>query len=1304
MLRNDNKLLVIVLSLLGFTFSVVFPDDSAPAQAISTPINQAVSSVADAVAAAQDNQASLRKSAFGTVDKMKSLVFSTSSAQKNAIRYGDVIALQHTASGRYLQINTSPYRHLSKKTEWKQVLCDDAAEKSSYGNLFIILSVSDDLFGRFVQSGDQVMLRHIRSDQLLTALASSDAPTQKKGLIAGTNDSKQSKATVLWELQAGVSKGMVYVGADVQLKNSAEKNQVVWLSSNSDNSFSFDERDTKKQAVIADNKSGGGASWSICYHFPLTDILLLESKNVVMTTYDDYGVPSYITRNKAQGDEDYHLQLGGTDYNNKDSWFQLGKKWRDGYLIGIHADVDGGVNLQGRPDSKKEGKRTYFKNEVLFDNNNFKSYEKWVVVPEAHGTVKLLSHASRGFLCAPIGSWANNNLWTTMQSRDDTAQPASIDNGLSMTFNQRANTSNMSIYYYGNLEEAKTNRLATGATVGNGSCSFSVVYNPWKQTVPLRPEWSCFSQDGFATGDFDLILDIKALKNAWIVFTSNPGLKENAYHLCLGVKNNQATVLRRSLNGEILHEEETKNILGGDKDTFWISVRKSQPAEKRTATISTRQGPKTSEWWVGKGPLTISIGRGDEIDKNLIFSYTDDKPVSTLLSCIGIGGLGAQVTANVLVRKVAPVKPEEHQDASQEENKEQEEDRKDREQEQGGAISFEDYDPKNPPQFTGYNRMQSQRDGIIVTYGTTFMIKDVDMRKVLYSSAQSYRHPGSSGQQMVTAQSYDRERHFENPDGISETWWQLLPADSTQRALGSVPLPGDKVRLLHLKTGQYLAIVPRANAPVSTDKSEICCLRAATDDQTLWNFDGAVVVFTTPATQADSLKKSVIYKTLGLSLQHVVSGNYLSVGQKIDDTNNEVCGDKRLLWYVIHIKVSGQKIAGQLPKIQVATIQSQTAQQSVSQASVIPPTASQQPVESKLPDAVAPSGFTLLDNGPFIAAAPAFYQQQDEVWAIGDKGAGLYLMRSGGLDQDFVKQSSVVDTAGTMATPEPLTAMTGLTISDAGTMYVINNGQAYVYDRAAAVWKEFDTGGMLIQSLSTRDDRAIWVVSADGTVYQKDENGWQARSEKGVANNVSIGSDGSVVAVNVQGQLFNYAEPNMWKEILSNGQSLAILQPANVHAGMLYSVTLPGRVAQYNDQKKTMFTLNHGTGMDGTTPSSGFKSIAANGYGTIVLIDTIGKVYRQIGHELLPSGQSSAPVQALIAAPAPLEAPAQPATPAPVEAADSPAPAASIAAPAPTSVVVPQRQVAPVRQRVIPQRTATRVPVSRASRATSVRG
>ncbi|QSQ20792.1 endonuclease/exonuclease/phosphatase family protein [Pyxidicoccus parkwayensis] len=130
-------------------------------------------------------------------------------------------------------------------------------------------------------------------------------------------------------------------------------------------------------------------------------------------------------------------------------------------------------------------------------------------------------------------------------------------------------------------------------------------------------------------------------------------------------------------------------------------------------------------------------------------------------------------------------------------------------------------DPENNPTDHPFvlAELQSPPQGFTITYGTAAKLRHCNSGRALHSHLFNYGHPGSSGQQQVTAY-----------EGFDENdWWRIRGPHGTDNSYrrGTPVYHGDIVRLVHRDTRRNLHSHSGHPSPVS-NQQEVTCFGAET--------------------------------------------------------------------------------------------------------------------------------------------------------------------------------------------------------------------------------------------------------------------------------------------------------------------------------------------------------------------------------------------------------------------------------------------------------------------------------------------
>jgi hypothetical protein len=203
------------------------------------------------------------------------------------------------------------------------------------------------------------------------------------------------------------------------------------------------------------------------------------------------------------------------------------------------------------------------------------------------------------------------------------------------------------------------------------------------------------------------------------------------------------------------------------------------------------------------------------------------------------------------------------------------------------------------------------------------------------------------------------------------------------------------------------------------------------------------------------------------------------------------------------------------------------------------------------------------------------------------------------------------------------------------------------------------TPARIITSIAVGSAKDIWAVDSNKNVLQHNGSDWVVRAA-GVGQDVAVGADGHVVAINTAGDPFFFHNGG-WAKLPVLPNDLNIEQIAVVKAGDLYAVSednvlwrynTPAAVAGQPAPQAAWRTLQDASGKI----AKGYTNVAVNAGGTVFAITTNNEIYNT---EIVEVEVAPAP------APAPLAtAPTLPtAAPAPAPAIESAAVTGAVVAP-----------------------------------------
>ncbi len=515
----------------------------------------------------------------------------------------------------------------------------------------------------------------------------------------------------------------------------------------------------------------------------------------------------------------------------------------------------------------------------------------------------------------------------------------------------------------------------------------------------------------------------------------------------------------------------------------------------------------------------------------------------------------------------------------------------------------------------GYRFIKNNND---IRYGDLVKISSSMFAKFLHAPGGDYGHDGSSGGEQINLL-WKNNDYFETIEDAS--WWELLTENMEEMA-GKPVTSQESVQLKLFGSESVLGLNTEALPPVTKNGVEVS-LYSAENKNTFWRARGKkakvenIRVPKAGDKKGAEVKQDDVSTTLFL-LQEDLSGLYLAPGRAYnfgtDGEPNE------------QIEVLAQEDPA---KWIIRFVARKTTEDAAMAKESIKDTVDQvkSEIAAELEDddeLIVPEHFSEKVGGLFAHVAVGFVNDRIEMWGVNKMRDQIFMMRTGDMTQQFEPIPMRLATSGMMTAKAPvLDAVTSITMSKMGTVYVIASGQLYRCNRgeedklADIKWEPVSTGTYKLRSFATQDDELMWCVDHKGFVREKVGDTWTARSGEGVGAQVSVGYDRTVFAINSMGMLFEYnSENEQWSELTSDGKSLSLKDITHVDRDHIYGVTKDDQAIFYSyDAGKATILLS-----SDDKENQEFNRVALDGK-TVVLVSEKGALFTAELEDL-----SSAPI------------------------------------------------------------------------------
>lgn len=224
-----------------------------------------------------------------------------------------------------------------------------------------------------------------------------------------------------------------------------------------------------------------------------------------------------------------------------------------------------------------------------------------------------------------------------------------------------------------------------------------------------------------------------------------------------------------------------------------------------------------------------------------------------------------------------------------------------------------------------------------------------------------------------------------------------------------------------------------------------------------------------------------------------------------------------------------------------------------------------------------------------------------EVWGVATDRTGLERYNQYSLGNNPWMRREAKDGQGNMLTLE------SVSVASDGTMVVLDaHGKAYEYNFEQRYFVPLFAGkgneALDLDVIAVGNQGSIWAVDVDNkTLYQHtDAEGWIVR-EKGIAVDVAVGVDGTVVALNDGHKPYMMIAAGKWDKI-GDAPMATIAVGSKEH---IWGVTKDGKLTQYSNDA---WVEVKGTG---DKPAAACKDVAVNAAGTVFVIAADDDVYHK---------------------------------------------------------------------------------------------
>lgn len=247
-----------------------------------------------------------------------------------------------------------------------------------------------------------------------------------------------------------------------------------------------------------------------------------------------------------------------------------------------------------------------------------------------------------------------------------------------------------------------------------------------------------------------------------------------------------------------------------------------------------------------------------------------------------------------------------------------------------------------------------------------------------------------------------------------------------------------------------------------------------------------------------------------------------------------------------------------------------------------------------------PAGFEEEESAVTEDIACGSRNGELEVWGVSADRTGLQRYNQYTLADDPWERVDAKDAAG-----NPL-ALDAVSISSDGVMVVLDaRGKGHMYDWTKKIFVPMAVGAgnesLDFDVIAVGNAANIWAVDVEAkSLYQHTDLGWVLR-EKGVAVDVAVGVDGTVVALNDAGKPYMMVGAGKWDKIGDLVLS-AVSVGSKEH---IWGVNKDNQLVEYtNDAWAPVL------GADGK-PAQYYKDVAVNAAGTVFVLSTDDDVYHK---------------------------------------------------------------------------------------------
>ena len=252
----------------------------------------------------------------------------------------------------------------------------------------------------------------------------------------------------------------------------------------------------------------------------------------------------------------------------------------------------------------------------------------------------------------------------------------------------------------------------------------------------------------------------------------------------------------------------------------------------------------------------------------------------------------------------------------------------------------------------------------------------------------------------------------------------------------------------------------------------------------------------------------------------------------------------------------------------------------------------------------APSGFT-LEAGLVFAFSVGSRNGQIEVWGIDPTAKMLQRYNPYNMSPNpWDNYSAMMMQGGLQMQIQPIYSVT---CASDGTLAIADGkGVVYLYDWNNQIFiplnmKTATGSDIRADKVVAGNANSIWAVNQLSKIlyqFNMTTNVWEPRTAAGVAVDMGVGVDGTVVSVNVAGDVYRYLDQNRWQ--LMSGSKLDTVTVGSasyiwgVYQGQLWNFVNNKFVPVLGDDGK---------------PAVGFQTAAINAAGSCWLIDQDGDVW-----------------------------------------------------------------------------------------------